>query len=147
MEEILQKILGKLETLEAGQEELRTGQKELRSSVDELRTGQEELRSSVNELHTGQEELRSSVDELRSGQEELRTGLEDLRFSVVRLENKYDEQIKALHDARTVAQDNFEVMKGYQIKNEERFQRIEHSISAIERRQKEQDRDILLLKE
>ena len=97
-----------LDRLEAGQEELRTGQEELRATVsrleagqEELRAGQEELRTTVSKLEAGQEELRAGQEELRAGQEELRTtvskleaGQEELRATVV----KIDRNLAALRD-------------------------------------------------
>ena len=74
----------RLGVLQTGQDELRTGQAELRSDVtalrsgqEDLRAGQDELRSDVAALQSGQAELRIDVTALRSGQDEILRLLRD----------------------------------------------------------------------
>jgi predicted nuclease with TOPRIM domain len=80
-----------INTLLAHLVELRTGQAELRQTVEELVKGQEELR-------TGQTELQQTVEELRKGHEELRKGQEGLRADLNSGLRRVERKIEILND-------------------------------------------------
>jgi chromosome segregation ATPase len=76
--------------LKGSVEELRAGQNELKGSVEELRAGQNELKGSVEELRAGQNELKGNVEELRAGLQKLETGQQELKVGQERIESKLD---------------------------------------------------------
>jgi len=76
-DEILNKILDKLDILEKGQDELRA---EFTKGQDELRKGQDELRKGQDELRKGQDELRNDFNSFR---EETNKRLDRVEFEFI----------------------------------------------------------------
>lgn len=56
----------------------------------------------LNRILSELKELKDGQDELRTGQTEIRAGMDELRLGQVRLEDKFDNKIKALFDDRDV---------------------------------------------
>ncbi|WP_347491441.1 hypothetical protein ABDB91_09970 [Desulfoscipio sp. XC116] len=75
----LQQVNTRLDTLEAGQADLRQGQKKLEAAQTDLRQGQQELKQEVQDLRRGQEKLEAGQLELRQGQVAIEAAVNDLR--------------------------------------------------------------------
>ena len=90
----------RLERLEAGQTELKTGQTRLEEKVERLEVGQtrleekvERLEAGQTELKTGQTRLEEKVERLEAGQTELKTGQTRLEVGQARLEGNVNRLI------------------------------------------------------
>jgi chromosome segregation ATPase len=90
MEKVLNKILGKLDSLVQGQQELRQdyqalvqGQRELRQDYQALEQGQRELRQGYHSLEQGQQELKASVQKIESKIDKLELCMEEEVFNKI----------------------------------------------------------------
>ena len=90
MENVLNEILKKLNSLEQGQQELRHGQQTLEQGQQELRHGQQTLEQTQQELRHGQQTLEQDYQELRHGQQTLEQGQQELRTNIQKIESKVD---------------------------------------------------------
>ncbi len=86
MENVLNKILSKLNSLEQGQQELKHGQQALGQ-------GHQELRHVQQALVQGQQELRQGYQVLEQGQQELKTSIQKVESKVDKLELRMEEEV------------------------------------------------------
>ena len=94
----LEGIDGRLDKLQAGQDDLVTkyddlkaGQDDLVTKYDELKAGQDDLVTKYDELKAGQDDLVTKYDSLKAGQDDLVAKHADLQVGLDDLRTKYDE--------------------------------------------------------
>ncbi|KJS02633.1 MAG: hypothetical protein VR68_02615 [Peptococcaceae bacterium BRH_c4a] len=105
MEEVLNEILAKLNSLEQGQKELRHGQQALEAGQKELTQGQQALEAGQLELTQGQDRLENKVDKLE-----------------IRMESEVIEKIRTLFDGYSHRGDQIERLQKH---IDQRFDSIE----------------------
>ena len=122
-----------------------------------------EVQGVKGELTGVKDELASvkvDVAELKTDVAELKTDVRNLKDSQIRMENKFDEQITALHDFRVyqerVNQEVRDALKGLGTKveelqfearaNDEKFEEVREDINYLARKSLLRDKEISMLR-
>lgn len=147
MEELLKQILGKLESLEQGQQLLVQAQNNLEQGQLSLIQGQKDLEQGQKSLEQGQAEMRSEIDLLQTGQKELSNRLDSRIDKLeIRMENEIIEKIRGLYDAREVSMDYFTNIKDALARLENKQESVFNVLVNLDIKQREYDRELRLLR-
>nr|MDA8227538.1 hypothetical protein [Desulfitobacterium hafniense] len=94
--EMFAQLLQEIQELKTGQDELRTGQKQLTTNYEELRTGQKQLTTNYEELRTGQEAISRQIVDLEHRMTDKFGGIYDFRQMQKEHNQKTDETLERI---------------------------------------------------
>ncbi|KJR96003.1 MAG: hypothetical protein VR68_16645 [Peptococcaceae bacterium BRH_c4a] len=91
-------VISTLAEIVKKQDQLQTGQEEMRSDINQLQAGQKEMRFDINQMQAGQEEMRFDINQMkpdisqmRSDISQMRSDIKQLKTDIKRIDRKVDD--------------------------------------------------------
>ncbi|MEN6327051.1 MAG: hypothetical protein ABFD18_12710 [Syntrophomonas sp.] len=107
MQELLQQIISKLDSLEKGQSSLEQGQKALEQGQKNLEQGQKALEQGQKNLEQGQEAIEKRLTSVEQGQKKLEIRMENEAFGPIRI---LSENVMSLNERQAATDKNIKVL-------------------------------------